>query len=131
MVICSFINLSGHLWIHLHPLTTGLGTGQTTLAILLSIQYTIITSYSFLYLGASLTSPLSWRTCEDWWGASIHCSHQHQHLHDTKAGVDKKNFYFEKGGGIILIRLIQERVNLKLLLCTMLASYNNNKNYVI
>ena len=68
------------LWYSLVPLAGGLGTALASLSLLMSVQYSVITSYSLLYLMASFYSPLPWTHCSTWWGADTSCQIQNYNV---------------------------------------------------
>ena len=68
------------LWYSLVPLAGGLGTALASLSLLMSVQYSVITSYSLLYLMASFYSPLPWTQCSTWWGADTNCQVQNYNV---------------------------------------------------
>jgi len=68
------------LWASLVPLAGGLGTALASLSLLMSVQYSVMTSHSMVYLISSFYTPLPWTQCSSWWNADSNCQEQtHQH----------------------------------------------------
>jgi len=65
------------LWYSLVPVSSGLGTALATLSLLMTVQYSVITSQSIMYLISSFYSPLPWTQCSAWWNADSACQDHH------------------------------------------------------
>jgi len=68
------------LWGSLVPVAGGLGTALASMSLLMSVQYSVITSHSIVYLINSFYTPLPWTQCSSWWFADSNCQEEiHQH----------------------------------------------------